>query len=119
MVERLNQELKNYFYKLSYLVEKKLADPFKNNHETIRSFDHSDYDKTKYKDIILPKFSNKKDLKNTITLDIILKDGNLEIVLRFTNDDLIKTRPITMLVYLEFDNVLEITKNRNVICNYQ
>ena len=49
----------------------------------------------------------------------ILKDGNLEIVLRFKNDAEIKNTAITLIVYLEFDNILEITKNRNILCNYQ
>ena len=49
----------------------------------------------------------------------ILKDGNLEIVLKFKNDDDIKNTAVTLIVYLEFDNILEITKNRNILCNYQ
>jgi hypothetical protein len=49
----------------------------------------------------------------------ILKDGNLEIVLRFTDDAKISNASITMIAYLEFDNVLEITANRNILCNYQ
>ena len=49
----------------------------------------------------------------------ILKDGNLEIVLRFKNDNEIKNTAVTLIVYLEFDNILEITKNRNILCNYQ
>ena len=49
----------------------------------------------------------------------ILKDGNLEIVLRFNNDTEIKNTAVTLIVYLEFDNILEITQNRNILCNYQ
>ena len=48
----------------------------------------------------------------------ILKDGNLEIVLRFNNLE-VPQIPITMITYLEFDNILEVTKSRNVLCNYQ
>ena len=49
----------------------------------------------------------------------ILKDGNLEVVLRFDNADSSTNKAITMIVYLEFDNILEITKSRNILCNYQ
>ena len=49
----------------------------------------------------------------------ILKDGNLEIVLRFASPDEIANTAITLIVYLEFDNILEITQNRNILCNYQ
>ena len=52
----------------------------------------------------------------------ILRDGNLEIVLRFekipVNGD---KKPVTidMITYLEFDNILEVTKSRNILVNYQ
>ena len=47
----------------------------------------------------------------------ILKDGNMEIALKFNNTS--TNGAITMITYLEFDNVLEITKSRNILCNYQ
>ena len=52
----------------------------------------------------------------------ILKDGNMEIVLKFDNAAFDANKPnnaLTMLTYLEFDNILEITKSRNILCNYQ
>ena len=49
----------------------------------------------------------------------ILKDGNLEVVMRFTDDSDFKNVPLSLLMYMEFDNVLEISQNRNIICNYQ
>ena len=46
----------------------------------------------------------------------ILKDGNMEVYLRFTET---LKKAYHMITYLEFDNVMEITKNRNILVNYQ
>ena len=46
----------------------------------------------------------------------------MEIVLRFKpmDTDTARNPPtVTMITYLEFDNVMEITKSRNILINYQ
>jgi hypothetical protein len=45
-----------------------------------------------------------------------LNDGNLELEVVFEKA---KSEAISVLIYMEFDNLVEITKHRNVIFDYQ
>ena len=51
----------------------------------------------------------------------ILRDGNMEVYLRFSSIPTVSSKPVTinMITYLEFDNILEVTKSRNILVNYQ
>jgi hypothetical protein len=46
----------------------------------------------------------------------MLSDGKLELITQFTNPD--NTNSISIIAYLEYDSIIEITKERNAIANY-
>ena len=43
----------------------------------------------------------------------------MQIFVKFNPTTSPEEKAITLIAYLEFDNLLEITKSRQILCNYQ